>query len=90
MERLAEDRKGPSGAEHKKRQMLGALAASLQVAPTARFLPHSFRTHHRDEHRKDISKGSPLCIMFPEGQAAPKVLAQGWPCAWGHRRWRRA
>ena len=31
MERLAEDRKGPSSAEHKKRQMLGALAASLQV-----------------------------------------------------------
>ena len=34
MERLAEDRKGPSSAEHKKRQMLGALAASLQVLPT--------------------------------------------------------
>ena len=31
MERLAEDRKGPGSAEHKKRQMLGALAASLQV-----------------------------------------------------------
>ena len=31
MERLAENRKGPSSLEHKKRQMLGALATSLQV-----------------------------------------------------------
>ena len=38
MERLAEDRKGPSSAEHKKRQMLGALATSLQVPPTGRHL----------------------------------------------------
>ena len=31
MEVLAEERKGPSSVEHKKRQMLGALVASLQV-----------------------------------------------------------
>ena len=36
MERLAEDRKGPSSMEHKKKQMVAALETNLKV----RLMPH--------------------------------------------------